>query len=97
MKNGSSLSGLLTSICDLSFVIFFLCALCSREKKCIAGFQPAKVVLTKRSCRGSDAGETPALRFFLTTRVSVVKQDMLPLQGHCLNRREETNELDNRI
>src|SRR5436309_14558905 len=28
----------------------------------------------KRSCRGSDAGETPALRFFLTTRVSVVKQ-----------------------
>jgi len=28
----------------------------------------------KRSCRGSDAGETPALRFFLTTCVSVVKK-----------------------
>src|SRR5207247_7524435 len=28
----------------------------------------------KRSCRGSDADETPALRFFLTPRVSVVNK-----------------------
>src|SRR5437870_10383584 len=57
-----------------SLVIFFLCALSGREKKCIAGFQPAKVVLTQKElsrlrCR-RDAGAT----FFLTTRVSVVKE-----------------------
>src|SRR5207247_3269692 len=45
-----------------SLVIFFLCALCGREKKCIAGFQPAKVVLTQKElsrlrCR-RDAGAT---------------------------------------
>src|SRR5437773_672704 len=45
-----------------SLVIFFLCALSGREKKCIAGFQPAKVVLTQKElsrlrCR-RDAGAT---------------------------------------
>ncbi|PYV42669.1 MAG: hypothetical protein DMG09_02095 [Acidobacteria bacterium] len=47
--------------------------LCGREKKCIAGFQPAKVVLTQKElsrlrCR-RDAGAT----FFLTTCVSAVR------------------------
>src|SRR5437764_3852936 len=45
-----------------SLVIFFLSALSGREKKCIAGFQPAKVVLTQKElsrlrCR-RDAGAT---------------------------------------
>src|SRR5437764_15400517 len=45
-----------------SLVIFFLSALSGREKKCIAGVQPAKVVLTQMElsrlrCR-RDAGAT---------------------------------------
>ena len=49
--------------------------LCGREKKCIAGFQPAKVVLTQKElsrlrCR-RDAGAT----FFLTTAESAEKEN----------------------
>src|SRR5205809_4538297 len=41
---------------------FFLCGPCGREKKCSAGFQPAKVLLTQKklsrlTCR-RDAGAT---------------------------------------
>src|SRR5947208_14125494 len=66
MTNLSSLSGLLTPICYRSFVIGHLTHrrhyLGGREKKCIAGFQPAKVVLTQKElsrlrCR-RDAGAT---------------------------------------
>src|SRR5205809_3579114 len=66
MTNLSSLSGLLTPICYRSFVIGHLTRrrhyLGGREKKCIAGFQPAKVVLTQKElsrlrCR-RDAGAT---------------------------------------
>src|SRR5438552_9766313 len=47
---------------NLSLFICHLRVLCGREKKCIAGFQPAKVVLTQKElsrlrCR-RDAGAT---------------------------------------
>src|SRR6266487_5962566 len=64
MTNRSQKCGQRTAICHWLLVIckIFLCALCGREKKCIAGFQPAKVVLTQKElsrlrCR-RDAGAT---------------------------------------
>src|SRR5204863_3518785 len=60
--------------------------LCGREKKCIAGFQPAKVVLTQKElsrlrCR-RDAGAT----IFSHDLCLRGEHDVLPPQGHCLNR-----------
>src|SRR6266536_4067850 len=66
-------SGQRTAICHfLSLVIcqISLCGLCGREKKCSAGFQPAKGrVDAKWSYPGSHAGETPALRFSCVSAV----------------------------
>ena len=43
-----------------------------RGRKCSAGFQPAKVLLTQKELSSLHAGETPALRFFLTSCASAV-------------------------
>src|SRR5436309_10762202 len=66
MTNRSQTSGQRTAICHFSLVIghFLSLSLSGLEKKCSVGFQPAKVLLTQRSCRGSHAGDTPTLRFF---------------------------------
>ena len=52
-------------------------ALCGREKKCSAGFQPANGPV---DAKGVIQAHMPALRFFLMTCVSAVKQGLLPLQ-----------------
>src|SRR5437016_3791159 len=64
MTNRSQKCGQRTAICHFSLVIcqISLCGLCGREKKCIVGFQSAKVVLTQKElsrlrCR-RDAGAT---------------------------------------
>ncbi len=44
-----------------------------RERKCSAGFQPANVLLTQKELSSLHAGETPALRFSLTSCASAVR------------------------
>src|SRR6266487_5666747 len=93
MTNRSQKCGQRTAICHFSLVIcqISLCGLCGREKKCIAGFQPAKVVLTQKElsrlrCR-RDAGAT-IFSHDLCLRGSVDNQDLLrSARSLCFARR----------
>ena len=55
-----------------------------RKRKCSAGFQPAKVPLTQKELSSLHAGETPALRFFLTSCAFAVGPLVAAEGGPCV-------------